>query len=102
MLIDIFRWMGDETLLQNLLRGFPSWLLLVITAGCIFVLSKGAGSAFDDDEIDLSKLSSLPICWFMWRHSTFSMSERFTNSRQWRHPARTFPSGHIRVDANSK
>lgn len=59
MLIDIFRWMGDETLLQNLLRGFPSWLLLVITAGCIFVLSKGADWMIDG-VVHLAHRTGLP------------------------------------------
>jgi cation:H+ antiporter len=59
MLIEIFRWIGDETRLQGLLHGYPSWLLLVITAVCIFVLSKGADWMIDG-VVHLARRTGLP------------------------------------------
>ena len=59
MLVEIVRWIGDETLLQNFLQGVPSWLLLVITAVCIFILSKGADWMIDG-VVHLARRTGLP------------------------------------------
>lgn len=59
MLVEIVRWIGDETLLQNFLHGVPSWLLLVITAVCIFILSKGADWMIDG-VVHLARRTGLP------------------------------------------
>ena len=47
MLQDILRWIGDETLLNNLVAGFSSIELLIIIAVCIVILSKGADWMID-------------------------------------------------------
>jgi len=38
----VFRWIGDETLLNNLIAGFPTYALLLVVVVSIIVLSKGA------------------------------------------------------------
>ena len=43
----IFRWIGDETLLNNLVAGLPTIVLLVLMAVCIIMLAKGADWMID-------------------------------------------------------
>ena len=59
MLVEILRWIGDETLLQEFLRGVPSVVLLMITAACIFILSKGADWMIDG-VVHLARRTGLP------------------------------------------
>ena len=59
MLLEIARWIGDETVLQNFLRGVPSVLLVLITAACIFILSKGADWMIDG-VVNLARRTGLP------------------------------------------
>ena len=59
MLLEIARWIGDETVLQNFLQGVPSVALLVITAVCIFILSKGADWMIDG-VVHLARRTGLP------------------------------------------
>jgi len=47
MLSEILRWIGDETLLQELVRGLPTIGLLGIIVVCILLLSKGADWMID-------------------------------------------------------
>jgi cation:H+ antiporter len=47
MVSGIFRWIWDETLLQILVSGFSTVLLLILIAFCILVLSKGADYLID-------------------------------------------------------
>lgn len=44
---EILRWIGDETLLNNLVAGFSSIILLIFIAVCIVILSKGADWMID-------------------------------------------------------
>jgi cation:H+ antiporter len=53
------QWIGDETLLQNLVADQPTWLLLVIIAICIAMLSKGADWMIDG-VVDLATRTGLP------------------------------------------
>ena len=55
----VLQWIGDETLLQNLIAEQPIWLLLVIIAGCIAMLSKGADWMIDG-VVDLAGRTGLP------------------------------------------
>ena len=59
MLLEIARWIGDETVLQHFLQSVPSVLLLVITAVCIFILSKGADWMIDG-VVHLARRTGLP------------------------------------------
>ncbi|MBW1765898.1 MAG: sodium:calcium antiporter [Deltaproteobacteria bacterium] len=56
---NIFRWIGDETLLENLLAGFPTFVLLLIIVVCVILLSKGADSMIDG-VVDLAQRTGLP------------------------------------------
>ena len=55
----ILRWIGDETLLNNLIAGFPTYALLIIGVICIIVLSKGADWMIDG-VVDLARRTGLP------------------------------------------
>lgn len=55
----IFRWIGDETLLQNLLADFSIIALLLIIVVCIVLLSKGADWMIDG-VVDLAARTGLP------------------------------------------
>ena len=59
MLINVFRWIGDETLLNNLMSGFPTYALLLIIVVCIVVLSKGADWMIDG-VVHLAQRTGLP------------------------------------------
>jgi len=59
MLSDVLRWIGDETLLQELVKGLPIAALLVIMAVCIFLLSKGADWMIDG-VVHLARRTGLP------------------------------------------
>ncbi len=55
MLGEVLRWIWDETLLQNLVRGFPTIVLVGVIGVCIALLSKGADWMIDgvvDQHID--------------------------------------------------
>jgi cation:H+ antiporter len=47
MPLNLFRIIGDDTVLQDLIAGLPSIMLLLIVAFCIAVLSKGADWMID-------------------------------------------------------
>lgn len=53
------QWLGDEALLQGLLADQTTWLLLVIIAVCIAMLSKGADWMVDG-VVDLARRTGLP------------------------------------------
>jgi len=55
----VLRWIGDETLLNNLIAGFPTVVLLLIVVVCIALLSKGADWAIDG-VVDLAQRTGLP------------------------------------------
>jgi len=55
----VLQWLGDETLLQNLVANQPTWLLLISIAGCIAMLSKGADWMIDG-VVDLARRTGLP------------------------------------------
>ncbi|MCD6264962.1 MAG: calcium/sodium antiporter [Deltaproteobacteria bacterium] len=59
MLQEILRWMGDETLLNNLVAGFPTIALLIFIALCIVILSKGADWMIDG-VVHLARRTGLP------------------------------------------
>ena len=59
MLSEILRWIGDETLLQGLVSGLPTVVLLVLIAACILVLSKGADWMIDG-VVHLARRTGLP------------------------------------------
>jgi cation:H+ antiporter len=59
MLAEIFRWVGDEAVLHDLLSGVPSLGLLAIIAVCILVLSKGADWMIDG-VVHLASRTGLP------------------------------------------
>lgn len=59
MLIEITRWIWDETVLQNLVHSVNSLVLLVIIAICILVLSKGADWMIDG-VVHLARRTGLP------------------------------------------
>jgi len=55
----VLRWIGDETLLNNLIAGFPTVVLLLIVVVCIALLSQGADWAIDG-VVDLARRTGLP------------------------------------------
>ncbi len=59
MLQEILRWIGDETLLNNLVAGFSTIALLIIIAVCIVILSKGANWMIDG-VVHLARRTGLP------------------------------------------
>ena len=59
MLQEILRWIGDETLLNNLVAGFSSIVLLIFIAVCIVILSKGADWMIDG-VVHLARRTGLP------------------------------------------
>ena len=59
MLQEILRWVGDETLLNNLVAGFSSIALLIFIAVCIVILSKGADWMIDG-VVHLARRTGLP------------------------------------------
>ena len=59
MLQEILRWIGDETLLDNLVAGFSTIILLIIIVVCIVILSKGADWMIDG-VVYLARRTGLP------------------------------------------
>lgn len=59
MFQDILRWIGDETLLNDLVAGFPFIALLFLIAVCIVILSKGADWMIDG-VVYLARRTGLP------------------------------------------
>lgn len=59
MLTEVLRWIGDEALLQNLVHGLPTIVLLVVIAVCILLLSKGADWMIDG-VVHLARRTGLP------------------------------------------
>ena len=59
MLSEILRWIGDEALLHELVRGIPTMGLLGIIAVCILLLSKGADWMIDG-VVQLARRTGLP------------------------------------------
>jgi len=59
MLGEVLRWIGDETLLLNLVRGFPTIVLVVVIGVCIAMLSKGADWMIDG-VVELARRTGLP------------------------------------------
>ncbi|TET93670.1 MAG: hypothetical protein E3J28_03815, partial [Desulfobacteraceae bacterium] len=59
MLQEILRWIWDETLLNNLVAGFSTIVLLILIAVCIVVLSKGADWMIDG-VVHLARRTGLP------------------------------------------
>ena len=55
----ILRWIGDETLLQNLVASLPVVVLLVVIVVCILLLSKGADWMIDG-VVSLARRTGLP------------------------------------------
>ena len=55
----MLQWIGDETLLQQLLTGFSTTTLLIIIVVCIALLSKGADWMIDG-VVDLAERTGLP------------------------------------------
>jgi cation:H+ antiporter len=54
-----WQWIGNETVLQQLLTGYSTTMLLVIIAGCITLLSFGADWMIDG-VVELAKRTKLP------------------------------------------
>ena len=59
MLLNTLRWIGDETLLHQLVQGLPVILLLGVIVICILVLSKGADWMIDG-VVHLARRTGLP------------------------------------------
>ena len=59
MLQEILRWIGNETLLNNLVAGFSTIALLIFIAVCIVILSKGADWMIDG-VVHLARRTGLP------------------------------------------
>ncbi len=55
----IFRWIWDEAMLQNLMGGFPTILLVAVILFCIILLSKGADWMIDG-VVHLAHRTALP------------------------------------------
>lgn len=55
----LFRWFWDETLLSNLVQGFPSIVLLIAIILCIVMLSKGADWMIEG-VVHLARRTGLP------------------------------------------
>jgi cation:H+ antiporter len=58
MFTGVLRWIGDETLLNNLFQGFPIILLVMVIGLCIVLLSKGADWMIDG-VVDLARRTGL-------------------------------------------
>lgn len=56
---NFLRWIGDETLLNNLVAGFPVYGLLLIIVVCIILLSQGADWMIDG-VVHLAQRTGLP------------------------------------------
>ncbi len=56
---NILRWIGDETLLHNLVAGFPTILLIGLIVVCILLLSKGADWMIEG-VVHLARRTGLP------------------------------------------
>ena len=59
MEFSVLRWIGDETLLNNLVAGFPIIVLLGLIVVCIILLSKGADYMIDG-VVSLARRTGLP------------------------------------------
>ena len=59
MLMQIFRWVVDESLLHQLVQGLPTVALLGIMLVCIVILSKGADWMIDG-VVSLARRTGLP------------------------------------------
>ena len=59
MLKELLPWIWDETLLQNLVHGFPAIVLVLVIGVCICVLSKGADWMIDG-VVHLARRTGLP------------------------------------------
>jgi len=59
VLQEILRWIGDETLLDNLVAGFSTIALLILIVVCIVILSKGADWMIDG-VVHLARRTGLP------------------------------------------
>jgi cation:H+ antiporter len=59
MLSEVLRWIGDEALLQEVVRGIPTIGLLAIIAVCVLLLSKGADWMIDG-VVHLARRTGLP------------------------------------------
>ncbi len=59
MVHTVLRFIGDETVLRNLVADQPLLILLVVIAVCILILSKGAGWMIDG-VVQLSRRTGLP------------------------------------------
>ena len=59
MLKDVFRLIGDETVLQNFVQGLPAIVLIGAIVVCILVLSKGADWMIDG-VVHLARRTGLP------------------------------------------
>jgi len=59
VLQEILRWIGNETLLNNLVAGFSTIVLLIFIAVCIVILSKGADWMIDG-VVHLARRTGLP------------------------------------------
>jgi len=59
VLQEILRWIGDETLLNNLVAGFSTIVLLIFIVVCIVILSKGADWMIDG-VVHLARRTGLP------------------------------------------
>jgi cation:H+ antiporter len=55
----IFRWIGDEALLHNLVAGFSTYVLFIIIAVCLLLLIKGADWMIDGT-VALARRTGLP------------------------------------------
>lgn len=56
----LLQWIGDETLLQQLVAGFSTGTLLIIIVVCIVLLSKGADWMIDG-VVDLARRTGMPM-----------------------------------------
>ncbi|MFH1242435.1 MAG: calcium/sodium antiporter [Pseudomonadota bacterium] len=59
MAYEILRWIGDESLLQGLVRELSSFILVIVIVVCILVLSKGADWMIDG-VVHLARRTGLP------------------------------------------
>lgn len=59
VVMEVFRWIGDETLLNDLVSGFSTIVLLILIAVCIVILSKGADWMIDG-VVHLARRTGLP------------------------------------------
>jgi len=57
--MEILRWIGDETLLRNLVAGLPTFVLVILVVVCILLLLKGADWMIDG-VVSLAHRTGLP------------------------------------------